>query len=208
MIQRKGTKPYKLTNAVLIGDYEEVDGLELRTLTKNDADKSTLSGLIIKAYEMKFADENFNAERYDKTAFDKFINDYYVAHSLNMPLTILHHDDLEHLAGRVLVMEVNSVGVYYVCYIPKSYPRYDDVRNKIKEGILQGLSKEGWATDFDFIYNEKGEFDHVQIHAMDITALSVISLPANALGFEKAQEVANALKFERKKTTISDYLKK
>ena len=46
-------------------------------------------------------------------------------------------------SGRVLVVESNGVGFYFVVYIPKTYVNYEIVRNNIKEGILQGFSKEG-----------------------------------------------------------------
>lgn len=204
-------KAIKLTNVVAIGEYSEVDNLELKTLTKNDMDTQRLNGLILKGYEMKFGETNENGERYDREAFSAFIQKYYVERGLNLPLTIQHRDDIDSLAGRVLIMEINTVGVYFVAYIPRTYKNYEYVRALLQEGILQGFSKEGWAIDYDFIFDKEGNFDYMQIKEIALVALSVVSTPANALPFEKTAEIQNALQFienkEQKKKTLKNILK-
>lgn len=203
-------KPLKLRDIVLLGDYKEVEGLELRRVTGNKDDTKKLSGIIIKGYEMKFGETNANGERYDKKAFDDFVQSYYVEKKLNLPVTIQHRDDINSLAGRVLVMEVNSVGVYFVAYIPRTFKNYDYVKNLLFEGILQGFSKEGWATDYDYKFKDNGEFDYIQIKRMTLSAVSLVSTPANALNFERAQEIQNALQYRNtdKKRTLSDLIRK
>lgn len=190
-----------LTDAVKIGDYKEVEDLSLETITKKAEDGNTkLNGLLIYGYETKFADgTNTNGERYAKTALDKFVEDYYVNRRLNMPLTIQHYNDLTHLCGRVLVLEVNSVGFYFVCYIPKSYRYYYDVKTLISEGILQGLSKEGWSTGGKCFYKkDTGEFDYYLVESMEMTAVSLVATPANGNPLESAKEVKDALRYTNK----------
>ena len=188
-------KPVRLTNVVKLGSYEEVDGLDLATVTKAEGDKGTkLDGLIIRGYETKFASgTNENGERYTKECLDDFFERYYVANKLNMPFTIQHRDDLLHLCGRVLTVEVNSVGFYFVCYIPRTLPEYGRVKTLIKEGVLQGLSKEGWCTKGKCYYTKDGQFDYFLVEEMQITAMSLVTTPANGNPLEKAQEVRNAL---------------
>lgn len=190
-------EPFKLANVVKLGSYDEVEGLDLATITKNDKDKgSRLDGLILKGYETKFANgTNENGERYSKECLDEFFERYYAKNKLNMPFTIQHRDDLMHLCGRVLTVEVNPVGFYFVCYIPKTYPEYERVKMLIQEGILQGLSKEGWCTKGKCYYTKEGDFDYYLVESMEMTAMSLVTTPANGNPLEKAQEVRNVLRF-------------
>lgn len=193
-------KRLPLVNVVKLGDYEEVDDLSLENITKSGADKETkLSGLIIRGYETKFADgTNENGERYSKDALDKFLERYYVKNKLNMPLIIQHNGNIWHLAGRVLVCEVNSVGFYFVCYIPKTYMYYEVAKNLIKEGVLQGLSKEGWSTKGKCYFTKENDFDYYLVEELEMTAMSLVSTPANGNPLERADEIRDALVFNKK----------
>lgn len=196
-------KKINIFDNVLIGEWEEVKNIEASTITKNDKDTEKLNGLILKGYETKFANNtNENGERYTKECLDEFINRYFIGNGLNMPVTIQHRDDIDSLAGRVIYAEVNTTGFYFVAYIPKSYYRYGQVRTLLQEGILQGFSKEGWASDYEFIYKKNGEFDYMLIKKMEIVSMSIVATPANAVTFEQMKEVANGLRFENK--TIED----
>ena len=187
-----------ICDAVKLGSYEQVDNLPLSTITHNPNDKGVLSGLIIRGYETKFSGKpNENAEVYEKDCLDDFFDRYYIKNRLNMPLDIQHRDDLLHLCGRVLVVEVNSVGFYFVCYIPKTYPEYERVKGLIEEGVLQGLSKCGWSEEYECVYNKDGSFSHFLIKKMDILSVSLVTTPANGVPFEKVQEVRNALTFRK-----------
>lgn len=190
-------KAIEIKDTTKINDYREVDKLELSSITKNDGDKELLSGMIISGYEMKFGKVNENMEVFDKGCLNEYLEEYFVKNKLNVPVTILHRDDLQHLAGRVLVVESNGVGFYFVVYIPKTYVNYEIVRNNIKEGILQGFSKEGWATDYDYKYKDDGSFDYMLIKKMCIINLSIVAAPANSLSFEAIKEtkIQNATKF-------------
>ena len=186
----------KICDTTKINDYKEVDNLELSTITKNNSDKERLSGLILYGYEMKFGDKNENQEKYTPDSITKYIQKYFVENKLNIPVTILHRDDIQHLAGRVLVVETNGVGFYLVAYVPKSYVNYSILVNLIKDGILQGFSKEGWATDYEYHYKENRDLDFVLIKELMFNKLSIVDTPANGLNFERiATTVENSTKF-------------
>lgn len=202
------TRAYRAKNAarvahivrdtVLIGEWEEVQGVEAQTL-KPELDPEKLNGLIIKGYEMKFGKTNENGEQYDKTAFDEFIKRYFVDGKMNMPVDINHQGftDWHAYCGRVLYIEVNSVGFYFAVYVPRDYPDYDRLVWALKSGIVQGFSKEGFVgyDDYDFVYNQDGTFDHEQIHKMSVVSVSLVCTPANGLPFEQMKETKNALHF-------------
>lgn len=187
-----------IRNAVKIGDWEEVKSIPVSTITKRDEDTALLDGLIVKGYEMEWDKTNENYERYEKTAFDKFILEYFVERGLNLTVDIQHYDWIEALAGRVIYAEINTRGMYYVAYIPRTYVHYEIVLNLLKEGILQGFSKMGYATDWKYVYNEEtGEFEYELIREFKLLSMSLVTTPANGIPFERLQETKqNALVFK------------
>ena len=189
----------KVFDAVKIGSWEEVSGIQASTITKNENDTQKLDGLILRGYETKFKDsKNFNNEVYDTGCFDKFITDYFVTNGLNMPVTIQHGWRLNDFCGRVLLLEVNSVGFYFVVYVPRKLKDYDTIKTLIEEGILQGFSKEGWSTDYEYRYKPNGDFDYIFIKEMELMNVSIVASPANANNFEKIQEIKNGFNLDRK----------
>ena len=180
-----------LCNAVTIGNWEDVKGIPTSQLTKRDEDTSLLDGLIIRGYEMEWDKTNENYERYAKDAFDKFINDYFIDRGFNLVVDIEHAgNDPQWLAGRVIYAEINSRGMYYIVYIPRTYVHFDMVKNLLQEGILQGFSKMGYATDWEDVWNKQtGEFLYELITEFKLLAMSLVSAPANGMQFEKLQEV-------------------
>ena len=180
-----------LCNAVTIGDWEEVKGIPTSQLTKRDEDTALLDGLIIRGYEMEWDKTNENYERYAKDAFDKFIKYYFIDRGFNLVVDIEHAGfDPLWLAGRVAYAEINSRGMYYIVYIPRTYVYFDIVRNLLQEGILQGFSKMGYATDWEDVYNKQtGEFMYQLIKEFKLLSMSLVSAPANGMQFEKLQEV-------------------
>ena len=193
-----------IRNAVKIGDWEEVKSIPVSTITKRDTDTALLNGLIIKGYEMEWDKTNENYERYEKTAFDKFIQEYFVERGFNLTVDIQHYDWIEALAGRVIYAEINSRGFYYVVYIPRTYVHYEIVLNLLREGILQGFSKMGYATDWKWVWDEEtGDFDYELIKEFKLLSVSLVTTPANGIPFERLQETKqNALVF--KNTTIKE----
>lgn len=191
----------KLSNDILIDNYEEVDNYDLERIVPNSGAEK-LNGLIVRAYEMKFGQTaNENGEVYSDGAFSDFIKRYFVDKKFNIPVTLMHGRRFEDLVGRVLCCEINSVGLYFVCYVPRTALRYEQVKSALQEGLLQGLSKEGWATDYD--WKEDGT---MVVNQFDLLCVSLVDLPANGVNFEKLQEIKNATHFvdKRTKTNIED----
>lgn len=209
-----------IRETVLLGDWEEVQGVEAQTL-KPELAPEKLDGLILKGYEMKWGNTNENGEQYDPTAFDDFIKRYFVDGKMNMPVDVNHEgwQNWHAYCGRVLYIEVNSVGFYFAVYVPRTYPEYDRVLWALKSGIIQGFSKEGFVdwNDYDVIWNADGTFDHEQIHKMSVISVSLVCTPANGLPFEQMKETKNALVFVNsfeektqsdKKPTLAEMLNK
>ena len=167
-------KPLQIKDTVIFGDYKEVDGVEAKTITKDEADNRKLDGLIISGYETKFSD---------------------VKNKLNIPCDVFHLTDIDHAAGVVLVLEENPVGWFFTVYVPKTYCNYEKLLNLIKIGYIQGFSKYGWATDYEYKYLTNGDFSHIEIKKMDLYRVSLVDVPANAVPFENVKEVSNATKF-------------
>ena len=195
-----------------INDLKEVDNIQLSTITKVDTDIEMLSGMIISGFEMKFGKVNENREMFEPTCIDDYMQDYFVKNKLNVPVTLLHCGDFFHLVGRVLVVQTSTTGFYFVVYIPKTEVLYSQIRDKIKEGILQGFSKEGWADDYEAKYTKDGAFDYIIVKKMTIVNLSIVSTPANGVKFEKVKETMDIrnttsfVKIEDKEKGIEDLL--
>ena len=205
-----------IRETVLLGDWEEVQGVEAQTL-KPELSPEKLDGLILKGYEMKWGNTNENGEQYDQTAFDDFIKRYFVDGKMNMPVDVNHEgwQNWHAYCGRVLYIEVNSVGFYFAVYVPRTYPEYDRVLWALKAGIIQGFSKEGFVgyDDYDLIWNTDGSFDHEQIHKMSVISVALVCTPANGLPFEQMKETKNALIYVNKtqsdkKPTLAEMLNK
>ena len=192
--------PHMVRDAVLLGDWEEIPaGTDARTI-KADLAPESLDGLIIRGYEMKWGETNENGEQYAQDAFDKFINDYFVQRKLNMPVDINHEgwSNWQAYCGRVLYIETNSVGFYFVVYVPRTFRYYEDLKNMLRNGIIQGFSKEGFATDWEYFWKKDGSFDYELIKEISVLSISLVCTPANGIAFERMQEIQNALVFKNK----------
>lgn len=185
-----------IRNAVKIGNWEEVEAIPVSTITKRDTDTALLDGLIIRGYEMEWDKTNENFERYERGAFDKFLQEYFVDRGFNLPVDIEHYGSPEWLAGRIIYAEINTRGFYYVAYVPRTYTHYDMVLNLLREGILQGFSKMGYATNYSWVWKDDGSLDYELIKEFKLLRMSLVSTPANGIPFEKLQETKrNALAF-------------
>lgn len=203
-------KKLEIHDTTLIGNWEEVADLELSKITKKDTDTALLNGLIIKGYETKFGQVNENRERYEPGCLDEFIQRYFIDNGLNMVVDVQHGWTVDDQVGRVIYLETNTVGFYFVAYIPKTVSRYQQVKDLLQEGILQGFSKCGWATDYEKKYTEEGYFDYTLIKKMDIVSVSLVTSPANPIPFESIGEtIKNRLEYRntRRKKSILKHSK-
>lgn len=203
-----------IQDATLIGEWKEVTDLPLSSITKRDTDTAKLDGLVIKGYETKFNQTNENGERFEQGCLDDFIQSYFIDNKLNMVVDVQHGLSIDDQVGRVIYLEANTVGFYFVVYVPRTVARFEQVRNLLAEGILQGFSKCGWATEWEYRYTETGDFDYMLIRKMDILSVSLVTAPANAIAFEAVGEAVrneltyhNALKDGAKRNKKKSILK-
>lgn len=183
---------------VKIGSWEEVTALPLSSITHNDKDNKHLDGIIIKGYETKFGVTNENGEQYDPHCLDAFIERYFVNHDLNMVVDVQHSSMVDDQVGRVIYLEVNSVGFYFVVYIPRRIKRYDEIKTLLEEGILQGFSKCGYADDYEWVEDKKKKCCYVLFKSFMLLSVSLVTAPANAQKFEKVAEVKNGITYVNK----------
>ncbi len=195
-------KAHVVRDTVLIGSWEDTQKIPTETLRRWTNEPDKLNGLILKGYEMKWNETNQNRERYDETAFEEFIKSYFVDKDLNMPVDINHQGYIDWLSycGRVLYIETNTVGFYFVVYIPRTYAYYDRLLWCLENGIIQGFSKEGYVDwdDYDPVFNEDGTWAYDQIHKIRVVSVSLVTTPANGVPFEQMRQTTNALIFENK----------
>lgn len=191
-------KKIKITDTVLLGEWKDVQDLPLSSITKKDTDTATLDGLVIKGYETKFGKTNENGERYEPGCLDKFVKSYFIDNGLNMVVDVQHGWDIDDQVGRVVYLETNAVGFYFVAYIPRTVARYEQIKNLLQEGILQGFSKCGWASDWEWERGRDGE-DVFVVKKMDIVSVSLVTSPANAIAFEGVGEtIQNRLEYRNR----------
>lgn len=195
-------RPY-IADEVLLGKWEQVSDLKASEITHRDTDTEKLSGLLFYGYEMKWGARNTNGEEYQKTAFDKFIKQYFVDKELNMPVTVEHSWDVRDIVGRVLYIEVNSTGFYFVAYVPDTCPNFNLVKWLAEQGLIQGFSKEGYVTDGEWKQDKDGEW-YIDIREIMVSRVSLVCTPANGVKFERVKETRNSVayvnKIEQEKT--------
>lgn len=129
----------------------------------------------VSGYAMHFDEPNYNGEIYNKTAFNKFINDYYIKNKKNMPLTIMHETGLNSLIGRIDTFEILDDGVFINATISKSAPRFRNIVGLIEDCVLTGFSTEGFAFDYKELENGL-----TYINEAALTRISVVDQPADA----------------------------
>ena len=191
-------KPIRLHDVTKFANYKDVKNIVANSISPELGDE-LLDGLIITGYETKFTGKpNANGQQYTKNAVDKFIKKYFVENELNMPIDIQHYNDIYHTCGRVLKFVVNDTGYHIIGYVPRDYPLFNHVDFLLKNKILQGYSKIGWINDYDIDKVNGG----IIINEIEITAMSLVTTPANMVRFDKV-ETRNALVFVNE-TTIEE----
>lgn len=198
----------KIQDTTLIGNWDEVQDYELSKVTKKDTDTQKLNGLVIRGYETKFSKVNENGERYEPGCLDEFIQSYFIDNGLNMVVDVQHGWSVDDQVGRVVYLETNTVGFYFVAYIPRTVARYEQIKNLLQEGILQGFSKCGWASDWELERSSDSE-DVFVVKKMDIVSVSLVTSPANAIAFEGVGEtIQNRLEYRNRVKDEADKKRK
>lgn len=154
--------------------------------------KEVREGLMLDGYFKRWDSVNENGESYAKDSYDKFINHYFVKNKLNVPINLMHGSGFGDLAGKIVNMKKDPYGIFIQTLISRHAVHFENIKGLIDDGILQGFSDEGFATDFELIKNEKKEITHVNVLEAMLTKVSLVDMPAEG----SAQfQIANATKF-------------
>lgn len=151
------------------------DGGKVR-IVKNEAGEET--GFELSGTLTKFDYRNENDMTFKSGSYDRFVDDYFISHSLNVPVCLQHNDcDIRNVCGKVKEMTKTDSGVDVVVYVPKSAYYYNLIKNYVNEGILQGFSNAGYATVADWS-SEDGEI----ISEFALLHVALVTTPADVNG--------------------------
>lgn len=160
-------------------------------IEKVEKPKIESENFVVAGYFKKWANQNLNLERYESTAYDEFIEEYFVKNKLNVVVNLMHGQDFEDLAGKIVLMEKNTVGIWVEVEISKHAINYANILGMIEEGILQGFSDEGYSTDYDVKFDSDGNFSHYVIKKANLLRVSLVDTPAEATAKFSIQNATN-----------------
>lgn len=150
------------------------DGGQRYRVVRNEAGEET--GIEVSGVLTTFDVMNENGTLFTRDSYDKFVDEYFIANSINVPLVLYHNDtDIRNVAGIVKSMTKTDSGVEIVGWIPKTAYYYNLIKAQIAEGILQGFSNAGGIMDCEWD-EETGALkvtDFALIHA------SLVATPAD-----------------------------
>lgn len=151
------------------------DGGKVR-IVKNEAGEEI--GFELSGTLTKFDYRNENDMTFKSGSYDRFVDDYFISHSLNVPVCLQHNDcDIRNVCGKVKEMTKTDSGVDVVVYVPKSSYYYNLIKNYVNEGILQGFSNAGYATVADWS-SDDGEI----ISEFALLHVALVTTPADVNG--------------------------
>jgi hypothetical protein len=154
--------------------FQAFEGGQRYKVIRNEAGDEL--GIEVSGVLTTFDVPNENGTEFTSESYDKFVDEYFIAHSVNVPLVLYHNDtDPRTVAGIVKKMTKTGSGVEIVGWIPKSAYYYNLIKAQIAEGILQGFSNSGSVRDCE--WDEDNETwkitDFALIHA------SLVPIPAD-----------------------------
>lgn len=124
--------------------FKSFDNGEKIRIVKNDAGEEI--GFELSGTLTKFDYRNENDMTFKSGSYDKFVDDYFIRNSLNVPVCVQHADyDIRNICGKVKEMTKTDSGIDIVVFVPKSAYYYNLIKNYVIEGILQGFSNAGFA---------------------------------------------------------------
>lgn len=143
---------------------------------------------------------NENGGLFRKESYDKFVDDYFLANSLNVPLCLYHNDwDIRMVCGVVKSMTKTESGVDMVGYIPSTAYFYNLIKAQIDSGILQGFSNAGGIVKAKWEEDEETGEVTLDIKEFALIHAALVATPADTgatlrtvntvfRGFEKQNE--------------------
>lgn len=151
------------------------DGGKVR-IVKNEAGEEI--GFELSGTLTKFDYRNENDMTFKSGSYDRFVDDYFISHSLNVPVCLQHNDcDIRNVCGKVKEMTKTESGVDVVVFVPKSAYYYNLIKNYVNEGILQGFSNAGYATVAEWS-SDDGEI----ISEFALLHVALVTTPADVNG--------------------------
>ena len=148
---------------------------------------SESESLTLKLARATFDVPNENGTEFTKESYDKFVDEYFIAHSVNVPLVLYHNDtDPRTVAGIVKSMTKTDSGVEIVGWIPRTAYYYNLIKSQIAEGILQGFSNYGGMRDYEW----DDENDAIKVTDFALMHASLVATPADTGAWLEAQNTA------------------
>ena len=109
---------------------EAFEGGHRYRVVRNEAGEEL--GIEVSGVLTTFDVPNENGTEVTKESYDKFVDDYFIAHSVNVPLVLYHNDaDPRTVAGIVKSMKKTDSGVEIVGWIPRSAYYYNLIKSQI-----------------------------------------------------------------------------
>lgn len=143
-------------------------------VVRNEAGEET--GFEVRGVLTTFDVVNVNGGLFRRDSYDKFVDDYFIKNSMNVPLVLYHNDtDPRTVCGIVKSMAKTDTGVEIVGYVPRSAYYYNLIKSQIEEGILQGFSNYGGVVDMD--WDEENEA--MEIKEFALLHASLVATPAD-----------------------------
>lgn len=172
------------------------DGVGRYRVIRNEAGEEL--GIEVSGTLTTFDVRNENGGLFKKESYDKFVDEYFIANSLNVPLCLYHNDlDIRMVCGVVKSMTKTDSGVEMVGWIPKTAYFYNLIKSQIDNGILQGFSNAGGIMDCSY----DPDTDTLNITDFALMHAALVASPADTgatlrtvntifKGFEKQTEPA------------------
>lgn len=186
-----------ISDFVKFNSYE--GGKKYKVLTNANGEETDIE---LRGRLTTFDMKNANGYKFKSDSYDKYVDEYFIANSLNVPVCLLHNDtDIRNLCGKVTEMVKNEDGIDIVVKVPKCSYYYNLIKGHIDAGVLQGFSNygglvAGWYDDEDdSLVIEKFQLLHAALvcNPGDTTATFDTVADTKFVGFEprKAEVVEN-----------------
>lgn len=134
------------------------------------------TGIEVSGVLTTFDVPNENGTEFTKESYDKFVDEYFIAHSVNVPLVLYHNDtDPRTVAGIVKKLTKTKDGVELVGWIPRTAYYYNLIKAQIAEGILQGFSNAGGMRDWEW----DEENNAIKVKDFALLHASLVATPAD-----------------------------
>lgn len=161
------------------------DGGQRYKVVRNEAGEET--GIEVSGVLTTFDVPNENGTEFTKESYDKFVDEYFIAHSVNVPLVLYHNDtDPRTVAGIVKSMTKTDSGVEIVGWIPRTAYYYNLIKAQISEGILQGFSNFGGMRDYEW----DDENDVIKVTDFALMHASLVATPSDTGAWLEVQNTA------------------